>query len=101
ESTIIKNRLKIYSVRTNAQKFKNIQKEFGSFNNYIWSFTEYKSIDHKFIHFSEIPSQDDLSVEISKDLKKRGFKFVGPTIIYSYLQAIGIYNDHLKSCLFR
>lgn len=95
---IIRNRLKINSAIENAKAFIEIQKEFGSFNKYIWSFTNNKTIKNNFERLSEIPSKTELSDRISKDLKKRGMSFVGSTIIYSYLQAIGIVNDHTKKC---
>lgn len=98
DAGIIRNRLKIQSVVTNAKAFLQVQKEFGSFDKYIWSFTDGKVIDNHLKTQSEMPAETELSKAISKDLKKRGFKFVGPTIIYSYLQAIGIINDHLLSC---
>ena len=98
---IIRNRLKIMSVITNAQKFLDIQQEFGSFDNYIWSYTDGQVIDHHLQKLEDMPATSELSEKISKDLKKRGFKFVGPTIIYSYLQGIGIINDHLDSCCYR
>lgn len=95
---IIRNRLKIQSVIKNAKAFKEIQHEFGSFDAYIWGFTKGESIDHKLERIEDMPAYDALSDTISKDLKKRGFSFVGSTIIYSYLQAIGIINDHVVSC---
>lgn len=95
---IIRHRLKIYSVRTNAIAFIEIQKEYGTFYNYIWSFVNFKQINNKHEKISDIPSKTELSDTISKDMKKRGFKFVGSTIIYSYLQAIGIINDHIITC---
>lgn len=98
---IIHNRLKINSIITNAQAFIKIQEEYGSFDHYIWSFVNFKVIDHQFKETDEIPASDALSIQISKDMKKHGFKFVGPVIIYSYLQAIGIYNDHLINCEWR
>ena len=91
---IIRNKLKIKSAINNSKIFINIQKEFGSFSNYIWKFTNNKIIDHK----GEIITSNELSDTISKDLKKRGMNFVGTTIIYSYLQAIGIVNDHDINC---
>lgn len=95
---IIRNRMKIQAVISNAQAFLALQATFGSFDAYIWSFTDYQVIHHQWHNEEEIPSQDALSQKISRDLKKRGFRFVGPTIIYSYLQAIGVINDHLLSC---
>ena len=98
---IIHNRLKINSIISNAKAFLKVQEEFGNFDHYIWSFVDFKVIDHRYVDEKEIPASDALSTKISKDLKKRGFKFVGPVIIYSYLQAIGIYNDHLLNCEWR
>lgn len=95
---IIRNQLKIRASVSNSIAFLKIQKEMGSFSNYIWSFTDNKSIIGNWKSISEIPTTSDLSDKISKDLKKKGFKFVGSTIIYSYLQAIGILNDHTKDC---
>lgn len=95
---IIRNRLKIFSVRKNALVFLNIQKEFGSFNNYIWEFTREKPIVNKFKYISEIPAKTEISDKISKDLKRRGMSFVGSTIIYSHMQATGLVNDHTTDC---
>ena len=94
---IIRNKLKIKATITNSKIFMDIQKEYGSFSNYIWSFTNNNVIDHN----GEVITSNELSDTISKDLKKRGMKFVGTTIIYSYLQAIGIVNDHDLNCDFR
>lgn len=95
---IIRNKLKIKSARTNAQIFLEIQKEFGSFNNYIWNFVNNKPIKNHWESLSEIPASTPISDKISKDLKKRGMNFVGSTIIYAYMQAIGMINDHVVSC---
>jgi DNA-3-methyladenine glycosylase I len=95
---IIRNRRKIDSTIKNAQSFIAIQREFGSFDKYIWSFTEGKTIVGNWKALSEVPTSTELSDKISKDLKRRGFNFVGTTIIYSYLQAVGIINDHVKDC---
>lgn len=95
---IIRNKLKVNSVVTNAKAFIKIQEEFGSFDKYIWSFVNYKQIDNKFTSSSQIPARTELSDKISRDLKKRGFKFVGSTIIYAYMQAIGLVNDHTTDC---
>ena len=92
---IIRNKLKIKAAIKNAKIFQEIQKEFGSFSSYIWSFT-----NNKIIYHDKTIINNELSDEISKDLKKRGMSFVGSTIIYSYLQAIGICNDHEKNCDF-
>ncbi|MFX0026952.1 MAG: DNA-3-methyladenine glycosylase I [Candidatus Hermodarchaeota archaeon] len=95
---IIRNRLKIEAAITNAKTFIKLQNEFESFNNYIWSYVDYKPIHNSLRNLKDIPTTTLLSDTISKDLKKRGFKFVGSTIIYAYLQAIGIINDHLTYC---
>ena len=95
---IIRNRLKINSTVTNARAFMKVQKEFGSFAKYIWNFTDEKRIINKWKELSEVPATSKLSDKISKDLKKRGFKFIGSTIIYSFLQAVGIIDDHLINC---
>lgn len=98
---IIRNRLKIYSARKNAQVFLKIQQEFGSFDNYIWDFVDHKPIINHWKRMEDIPSTTKISDKISKDLKKRGMSFVGPTIIYAFMQAVGIVNDHLVSCWLR
>ena len=95
---IIRNKLKIKSAITNAQQFIKIQEEYGSFDAFIWSYVDNKPIHNHFQSEAEIPATTQLSDKISKDLKKRGFKFVGSTIIYAYMQAIGIVNDHVKKC---
>jgi DNA-3-methyladenine glycosylase I len=95
---IIRNKLKIAATINNAKKFIEIRNEFGSFDNYIWKFVGGKSVKNKWKSLSEIPAKTELSDQISKDLLKRGFKFVGSTIIYAHLQAIGIVNDHLVDC---
>ena len=98
---IIRNKLKINSTVTNAKAFMKVQEEFGSFAKYIWNFTDNKRIINKWKELSEVPATSELSNKISKDLKKRGFKFIGSTIIYSFLQAIGIIDDHLMSCPYK
>lgn len=95
---IIRNRLKIYSTRQNASVFLQIQKEFGSFSKYIWRFVDNKPIVSRRKSFKDIPSSSSISDAISKDLKKRGMNFVGSTIIYAYMQAIGLVDDHLVDC---
>lgn len=95
---MIKNKRKVQAIIKNANAFINVQKEFHSFDHYIWSFTDGKQIVNHYKTLDEVPSQTDLSIKISKDLKKRGFSFVGPTIIYSYMQSIGMVNDHLITC---
>lgn len=98
DARIIRNRLKIYSVRKNAEVFLKIQKEFGSFSDYLWAYVDHKPLVNKPKNHTEVPAKTDLSDAISKDLKKRGMSFVGSTIIYAYLQAVGVVNDHLKTC---
>lgn len=97
-SGIVRNRLKINSATRNAKVFLEIQKEFGSFDNYIWNYVNHKPIQNNFKDFSEVPTTTEISDKISKDLKKRGMNFVGSTIIYSMMQAIGMTNDHLIMC---
>lgn len=95
---IIRNKLKIKATIINAQAFMKIQNEFGSFSNYIWEFTDNKSLKNKWNSLDEIPATTALSDIISKDLKARGFKFVGSTVIYAHMQATGMVNDHLIEC---
>ncbi|MCX7709697.1 MAG: DNA-3-methyladenine glycosylase I [Clostridia bacterium] len=95
---IIRNRSKIESSINNAKRFIEIQKEFGSFDRYIWSFVDHKPVVNRYEKVSEIPATSALSDQISKDLKKRGFKFLGSITIYSYLQAVGIVDDHINAC---
>lgn len=95
---IIRNRLKIESAISNAKRFLEIQKEYGSFDKYIWGFVNYKPIKNKFKKMSDIPATTPLSDKISKDMKERGFKFVGSTIIYAHMQATGMVNDHVVNC---
>lgn len=97
-SGIIRNKLKLKSLAVNAKAFQDVQREFGSFSKYIWSFVDNTPIINKWEDIKDVPSNDSLSDIISKDLKKRGFKFVGTTIIYSFLQASGIINDHMIYC---
>ncbi len=95
---IIRNRLKIHASVKNAQGFLAVREEFGSFNNYIWQFTSGKTIINRFKTDDEVPAQTPASLAMSKDLKSRGFSFVGPTICYALMQATGMVNDHLVSC---
>ncbi len=95
---IIRNKLKVKSAVTNAQAFLKVQKEFGSFDKYIWQFVNYKTIVNKWKSLKELPATSKESDAMSKELKKRGFKFVGSTICYAYMQAAGMVNDHIKSC---
>ena len=96
---VIRNRLKVFSARINAKIFLEIQKEFGSFDSYIWRFVNGKPLINKWKTLSELPTTSKESDALSKDLKKRGMKFVGSTIIYAHMQAIGMVNDHLVDCL--
>ena len=95
---IIRNRLKVKSTVTNAQHYIEIQKEFGSFCNYIWGFVDHKPIINNWELISDYPVTTEISDKLSKDLKTRGFKFVGSTIIYAHMQACGMVNDHSKDC---
>lgn len=95
---IIRNRLKINAAVTNAKAFLEVQKEFGSFDKYIWSFVDNKPIINRPKVLADIPAKTALSDKISAELKKRGFKFVGSTIVYSFMQAVGMVDDHLVSC---
>jgi DNA-3-methyladenine glycosylase I len=101
DSHIIRNVLKIRSAVKNARVFLKIQHESGSFDNYLWSFVEHEPIINHFRTIEEIPAQTELSVKISKALKKQGMSFVGPTIVYAHMQAIGMVNDHLMNCFKR
>jgi DNA-3-methyladenine glycosylase I len=95
---IIRNRLKIASAVSNAKAFLKVQKEFGSFDKYIWAFVDGKPIVNKWKRVGQVPATSQVSDVISKDLKKRGFNFVGSTIIYAHMQATGMVNDHLTTC---
>lgn len=95
---IVRNKLKILALISNAKAFINLQKESGSFSNYLWNWVDRKQIVNRFEKLEDIPAFTKLSTVISTDLKKRGFRFVGPTIVYSKMQAIGMVNDHLTSC---
>lgn len=95
---IIRNRLKIDSAVTNAQAFLAVQEEFGSFDRYVWQFVGGKPKVNRWVRMSQVPATSVRSDALSKDLKKRGFRFVGSTIIYAYMQAIGLVNDHTTDC---
>lgn len=97
-SGIIRNRLKIQTTIINAEKFLEIKKEFGSFDKYIWGFVKGKPIKNKYKNWQDIPASTEISDALSKDLKNRGFKFVGSTIIYAFMQAVGMVNDHQTDC---
>ncbi|HIH23632.1 TPA: DNA-3-methyladenine glycosylase I [Candidatus Woesearchaeota archaeon] len=98
DASIIRNRLKITAAIANAKPFIAVQKEFGSFDNYLWSFVKGKQVRNNIRTSKDLPAKTALSDEVSKDLKKRGFRFVGSTVIYSHLQAVGVVNDHERSC---
>ena len=95
---IIRNRQKIKSAINNAQRFISIRQKYGSFSQYIWDFVGGKPLQNSFEKLEEIPSKTKLSVKISKDLKLKGFQFVGPTVVYAHMQASGMVNDHLVGC---
>jgi len=95
---IIRNKMKIRASINNAKCFIKIQDEFGSFDKYIWSFTQGKPVVNNWNNLSEVPATSELSDRVSSDLKARGFKFMGSTIVYAHLQATGIINDHITSC---
>jgi DNA-3-methyladenine glycosylase I len=98
DESIIRNKLKINSAVNNAKQFLKVQQEFGTFDKYIWSFVDNKPIKNKFKKLSDLPASTLISETLSKDLKKRGFNFVGPTICYALMQAIGMVNDHTSEC---
>ncbi|MGB2634979.1 MAG: DNA-3-methyladenine glycosylase I [Candidatus Acidiferrum sp.] len=95
---IVRNRLKLASTVTNAQAFLRVQKEFGSFDKFIWQFVGGAPVQNRWKLQKEVPAKSALSIALSKDLLKRGFRFVGPTICYAFMQATGLVNDHLVSC---
>jgi len=96
--SIIRNKLKINSAINNANQLLKIQEEYGSFDNYLWGFVDHKPIKNKFKKTSDLPASTKISEKLSQDLKKRGFSFVGPTICYALMQAIGMVNDHTYGC---
>jgi len=95
---IIRNKLKIYSARNNAKIFLEIQEAFGSFDEFLWQFVNHEPIVNEFSSMKEVPTQTEISEKLSNELKKRGMKFVGPTIMYAYMQAVGMVDDHLSTC---
>lgn len=95
---IIRNRLKVHAAIVNAKRFLDVQNEFGSFDKYIWRFVEGKPVKHRFTSLKQIPATTPESDAMSKDLRKRGFKFVGSTICYAFMQAVGMVDDHTKGC---
>ena len=98
DAGIIRNRLKILGAINNAKRFLEVKKEFGTFDRYIWAFVDGKPVRNKLRSFAEMPARTPLSDIVSKDLKARGFKFVGSTVVYSHMQATGMVNDHLVTC---
>jgi DNA-3-methyladenine glycosylase I len=98
DAGIIRNRLKITAAITNAQRFLDVQEEFGTFDNYVWRFVNGRPIQNRLASMKELPATSKESDALSKDLKQRGFKFVGSTIIYAHMQAVGMVNDHLVNC---
>ncbi len=97
-SGVIKNKLKVASAVKNARGFVAIQREYGSFDKYLWEYVDHKPVMNAFASWKAVPAETELSLLISKDLKKRGFSFVGSTIMYAYMQSVGMVNDHLTSC---
>lgn len=98
---IVRNRLKILATINNAQRFLEVQKEFGTFSAYIWSFVGGKPLINSFKSIKEVPATTEISDALSKDLKKRGFKFLGSTVVYAHMQATGMVNDHIVDCICR
>lgn len=95
---IIRNRLKVLATINNAQKFMEVQKEFGSFSKYIWGFVNHQPIINRPKTLKEVPATTEISDALAKDLKKRGFKFMGSTVVYAHMQATGMVNDHVEDC---
>lgn len=98
DASIVRNRMKIHALINNAKRTLEVQQEFGSFDAYIWGFTNGEVIKNQWTSIEDIPTSTTLSETISKDLKRRSFKFTGPTVIYAYLQAIGVVSDHVTDC---
>lgn len=101
DAGIVRNRLKILATINNAQRFLEVQKEFGTFSAYIWSFVGGKPLVNSFKSIKEVPATTEISDALSKDLKKRGFKFLGSTVVYAHMQATGMVNDHIVDCICR
>jgi len=95
---IIRNRRKVYSVRSNARIFLELQEEFGTFDRYVWAFVDGKTIVGGWKQFEDVPCESEVSWQLAKDLKRRGMSFVGPKIVYSFMQAVGMVDDHLTCC---
>ena len=100
-ASIVRNRLKILATINNALRFMEVQQEFGSFSKYIWSFVDGKPMVNVFKTIQEVPATTEISDALAKDLKKRGFKFLGSTVVYAHMQATGMVNDHIVSCVCR
>ena len=98
---VVRNRLKIYAARSNAVSFVDIQNEFGSFDEYLWRFVDGRTIDNEWVSFDQVPARSPESDALSKDLQKRGMKFAGSTIVYAFMQAVGMVDDHLAACWVR
>jgi DNA-3-methyladenine glycosylase I len=96
---IVRNRLKVLATVNNAKRFMEVQQEFGTFSKYIWSFVNHQPILNTFKNIKEVPATTEISDALAKDLKKRGFKFLGSTVIYAHMQATGMVNDHITSCI--
>ncbi len=101
DARIIRSERKIRAAVSNARAFLEVQRTFGSFDAYLWAFVDGCPVDHRLTTLADMPAKDELSERVSKDLKRRGFSFVGPVIVYSYLQAAGLINDHLLTCSYR
>ena len=101
DTAIVRNKLKVFSVRKNAIAFLKIQEEFSSFDAYLWAYVGGEQIINHWENFEDVPVSTDISEALSKDLKKRGMTFVGPTIMYAYMQSVGMVNDHLLGCCCR
>ena len=100
-SGIIRNRRKILATINNAKRYMEVQKEFGDFYTYIWSFVGGKPLDNRFENLKQVPATTEISDQLAKDLKKRGFKFLGSTVVYAHMQATGMVNDHVMDCWVR
>ena len=98
DAGIVRNRLKIRAARTNARAFLDIQEEHGSFDRFLWCYVDGEQVQNRFVSLSEVPAETPLSRQISRDLRRAGMTFVGPTIVYAYLQSAGLVNDHVTSC---
>jgi len=98
DPSVIRNRAKILAAINNAERFNAVKKEFGSFDAFIWKFVQGRTVNHALRDFSNLPAESEESRAMSRELKKRGFKFVGPTICYAFMQAVGMVNDHLVHC---